>query len=242
MNNLHAILIECDNIRSLGESCERDVYNIHKMLITNNVPESNIHILTNNVKYFSKKNMTTNIYSNSRIVIENILKILTITENPIFIHISGHGYQGADVKNIELDGRCEQIVLSDGVLRDYEFNTLLKKYIKKTIRLRISVDTCHSGTFSNFYYKFDTNNKKIPAIKNSTPYFTDACSISACADNQLDSCDIGLVGGFGGGLTSHILDDNNLINFLIGDIIKVKENLLKILRLLSQEPILLVDN
>ena len=69
MNNLHAILIECDNIRSLGESCERDVYNIHKMLITNNVPESNIHILTNNVKYFSKKNMKTNIYINSRFVI-----------------------------------------------------------------------------------------------------------------------------------------------------------------------------
>ena len=241
MINLHAILIECDNINSLGKSCERDVYNIHKMLITNGVPESNIHILTNNINYFTKKNMTLNIYGNSRSVIENTLKLITIAENPIFIHISGHGYQCSDVKNIELDGMCEQIVLSDGVLRDYEFNALLKKYIQKTTCLRVSVDTCHSGTFSNFYYRFDANNKKIPAIKNSTPYFTNAFSISACADNQLDSCDIGITGGFGGGLTSHILDDNNLINFLIGDPIKVKDNLQKILRLLSQEPILLID-
>lgn len=239
MNNICAILIECDNLKSLGGSCERDVYNIHQMLLTNNVPESNIHILTNNPSYFAKKNITKNVSGNSKTDIENILK--HITTNPIFIHISGHGYQGYDVKNIELDGMCEQIVLSDGVLHDYEFNAMLQKYIPKSTRLRVSADTCHSGTFSNFYYRIGSGNKKIPAIKNSIPYFTDAYSISACTDSQLDSCDIGIIGGFGGGLTSHILDNNNLINFLIGDPIKVKDSLLQTLSLLSQEPVLLVD-
>lgn len=238
MNNLCAILIECDNLNSLGGSCLRDVYNIYRLLTTNNVLPTNIYILTNNNAYFTKKNMI-NISKNSNIDIETVLKKIKEVDS-VYIHISGHGYQGADVNHIELDNRCEQIVLSSGVFRDVDFNALLVKYIPQNMKLRVSVDTCHSGSFSNFSYQIINENKKIIETKKNG-YFTNAYSISACKDSQLDACDIGDYGGFGGGLTTHILDNNNLIEFLIGDPLKVKNNLVPILKLLNQEPVLLVD-
>jgi hypothetical protein len=210
------------------------------MLVTNKTPISNIYILTNNANYFIKKKITTNLSNNSIANFESILK--KINNNSVFIHISGHGYQGSDIKRIELDSRCEQIVLSSGTLTDYNFNGLLVKYVPKAARLRVSVDTCHSGTFSNFCYQITKDNKKILASKVENRYFTNAYSISACTDSQLDSCDIGNVGGFGGGLTCHILDNGNLIEFLIGDPVKVRNNLAPILRMLNQDPMLLTDN
>ena len=235
-----AILIECDNVRSLGGSCERDLYNIYLMLTQKlNVLVKDIYIFTNNIPYFTKKNIVTNVSNNNIGMIENVLK--NIGKNSLYIHISGHGYQGSDIKKIEIDGRCEQIVLSSGTLCDYQFNEILKKYVHPQTMMRISIDACHSGTFSNFCYNIDINNKKTLASKVNNSFFTNAYSISACKDNQLDSCDIGNVGGFGGGLTSHVLDNNNLIEFITGDPIKVRNNLLPILKLLNQEPVLLVD-
>ena len=240
-----AILIECDNARSLGGSCERDVYNIYQQLTTNKVSQSNIYVLTNNIPYFTKKNMDPkkNMSSNSVIELENILKKISLIKDPysVFIHISGHGYQGTDINKMEIDNRCEQIVLSSGTFTDYQFNSLLVKYIPKSVCVRVSVDTCHSGSFSNFNYQIDLKKNKVPARKVLKPFFTNAYSISACSDSQLDSCDIGNYGGFGGSLTAHMLDNNNLIEFLIGDPIKVRDNLASILKLLNQEPILLID-
>lgn len=254
-NNYVAILIECDNVHSLGGSCERDIKNIYERLVLNNTNSSNIYILTNNQQYFLKNGIKINLFSNDK---SNLIKILEevnklptnigqITNN-IYIHISGHGYQGPDIKQIELDGRCEQIVLSSGVLADYDFYELLKKYIDCNKKIRVSVDTCHSGTFSNFTYEIDyniTNNinygwmKKIATKK--APYFLNAYSISACSDNQLDSCDIGNV-GFGGSLTVHLLENNNFEDFLFGSPIEVKLKLKNILKQLGQEPMLLCDS
>jgi hypothetical protein len=230
------ILIECDNVRSLGMSCERDIYNIYNILKSYNF---DTHILTNNIPYFINKNINKNVLNNNVNNLENILKNNKYAK--LYIHISGHGYQCRDKKNIELDGLSEYIQLSSGTFNDYSFNELLKKYVPIDCIIRIAVDTCHSGTFSNFTYQI-INNNKIPACKNiNSSYFTNAYSISACRDNQLDSCDIGDYGGFGGGLTSHILDNNNLIEFLFGNPIIVCNNLIPILKKLNQEPILLID-
>ena len=239
MEKISAILIECDNVKSLGGSCERDLYNVYQMLTSNKTLASNIYVLTNNIPYFSKKKITTNVSNNSISALTTVLK--KIDKCSVFIHISGHGYQGGDVNVSELDGRSEKIILSSGNLDDYIFYNLLVKNINPVSKLRISVDTCHSGTFSNLNYQITKDNKKIAASKKAKPYFKDAYSISACRDDQLDSCDIGNIGGFGGGLTSHILDDGNLIEFLVGDPIKVRNNLTPILKLLNQEPMLLTD-
>ena len=239
-NPMVAILIECDNVKSLGNSCERDLYNIHKMLIQElHLDPANIYVLTNNIAWFAKKNIILNVGSNHIKSLETIFQ--NIKTDSLYIHVSGHGYQGNDIKQIELDGRCEQIVLSSGTLCDYQFNDMLRKYISVNTMLRISVDTCHSGTFSNFCYSINNANTKTLASKKANPYFTNGYSISACGDSQLDSCDVGTVGGFGGGLTSHILENNNLIEFIKGDPSKVKNNLVPVLKLLNQEPVLLVD-
>lgn len=242
MNKYCVLLIECDNSKTLGSSCERDIFNIRNMLITNKVVDSNIHIFTNNIAYFQKRNITENVFLNSITNIENTMKQISIKNTPVFIHISGHGYQCRDNNMIELDGLSEQIILSSGALTDYNFKELLKKYISKDTKIRISVDTCHSGTFSNFNYQYDKNNNKNVFVKKLDIYFTDAVSISACSDAQLDSCDIGNTFGYGGGLTCHMLDNKNFNEFLLGEPIKVKNNLTPILKMLNQEPILLIDS
>jgi len=248
-SNYVAILIECDNVHSLGGSCERDVKNIYERLILNNINSSNIYVLTNNQQYFIKNNIKLNLSDNNKsnlIKILNEIKNIHNTINSIYIHISGHGYQGPDIKKIELDGRCEQIVLLSGILTDYDFYDLLQKYIDVNKKIRISVDTCHSGTFSNFTYEItsslkennQTQIKKIATKK--SPYFLNAYSISACLDSQLDSCDVGNI-GFGGSLTVHLLENNNFEDFLFGSPIEVKQKLKNILKLLGQEPMLLCD-
>jgi hypothetical protein len=247
MQNRIAILIECDNVKSLGGSCERDVYNIYQKLISLSYNKSDIYIMTNNKHYFHEKNISLNVLDNNVVNFTNTLNNLKLKQTDyksIYIHISGHGYQGPDIKNIELDGRSEQIVLSSGVLPDYDFYSILTTYVEKSKCIRVTVDTCHSGTFSNFTYEIYSNTpnqitKQLATRKN--PHFLNAYSLSACSDNQLDSCDIGDV-GFGGSLTVHLLEDHNLEDFLFGSPFEVKIKLQKILKQLRQEPILLCDN
>jgi len=242
MNNYVAILIECDNVKSLGGSCERDIYNIYnRLLLLQNTPynPTNIYILTNNINYFIKHNININLTNNSVREFENILAKISNPSN-IYIHISGHGYLGCDIRHIEISNYCEQIILSSGILTDYNFNDILIKYLQQTVQIRISVDTCHSGTFSNFTYEILSNSSKVIATKKN-PYFLNAYSISACKDNELDSCDIGNV-GYGGSLTVHLLDNNIFEEFLFGNPLKVKNELSIVLKLLNQEPVLLIDN
>lgn len=239
MENYICILIECDNVNSLGLSCQRDLFNIYNELVKNNTNKNNIHIFTNTKSFFIQRKIINNLYDNSITTIEEIIKN-NINNNEYYFHISGHGYLGNDIRKIEITRNCEQIILSSGVLTDYQFNDLLVKYINKNAVLRVTVDTCHSGTFSNFCNKIiDINTKKLVTKKDF--YFTNAFSISACNDLELDSCDIGDV-GFGGSLTVHLLEQDNFSNFIFGDKIKSRDNLLKKLKMLKQEPILLTDN
>ena len=76
MNNYCVLLIECDNSTSLGSSCERDIFNIRNMLITNKSVDSNIYIFTNNITYFQKRNITENLFINSFIKNVNLLVII----------------------------------------------------------------------------------------------------------------------------------------------------------------------
>ncbi len=239
MNLFTCILIECDNVHSLGGSCERDLYNIYNTLVNNSVESKNIFILTNNIPFFSKKNIYLNVSNNSVIEFENLLK--TVNINSLYIHISGHGYLGTDIRHIERYNNCEQIILSSGILTDYSFNDLLIKYLKNNTTVRISVDTCHSGTFSNFTNQIIAKDTKTK-ITQKEPYFTNAYSISACTDLQLDACDIGETVGFGGSLTVHLLENNNFNEFLLGDPVIVRDNLNSKLKLLGQESVLLFDN
>lgn len=231
-----AILIECDNMKSLGGSCERDLYTIRNQLIgMYGLNGIEIYCLTNSSSYFTGRGVN-NVMTNT---ITNFKWLLQKVSSKLYIHISGHGYQGFDARHNELDGRCEQIILSSGVMTDYMFYDCLKQYVDRNMMIRITVDTCHSGTFSNFAYQL--TDRLIDASIRPTAYFTNAYSMSACSDSQLDSCDIG-DHGFGGGLTCHLVDNNNLAEFLNGRPIEVRDRLTPLLKLLHQNPILLTDS
>jgi len=231
-----AILIECDNQRNLGGSCERDLITIRNQLIgLYGADGIEIYCLTNSSNYFTGRGVG-NVMTNT---ITNFKQLLQKVSHRLYIHISGHGYQGVDRRHNELDGRCEQISLSSGVMTDYMFYDCLKQSVDRTCMIRITVDTCHSGTFSNFAYQ--VTDRLIPASIRPVAYFTNAYSLSACSDSQSDSCDIG-DHGFGGGLTCHLVDSDNLSEFLNGRPVKVRDRLIPILKLLRQDPVLLVDS
>jgi hypothetical protein len=87
-------------------------------------------------------------------------------------------------------------VISDNVL----YSLLIEKLKDRCNRVVCLTDTCHSGTM------FDIDQQKI--------YKRNIFSLSACLDNQLDSCDISNV-GFGGSLTVHLLDIPNSLKKLL---------------------------
>lgn len=249
MNN-YAILIECDNTRSLGGACQRDICNIRNRLLLKSHFNWQIFILTFTPDYFIKRKITDNIYSNNSF--DDILK-KCVDCNTLYIHISGHGYNTTDTTRNELDGRSEYIVLPRERLIDYHFYNKLKAHVPKNTRLRITVDTCHSGTFSNFNYQINKNFNVVNAVKKPSDYFTNAWSLSSCSDKQQSMNDIGNISGFGGSLTVHLLDtyessqDACFERFIYSDktwdiIMSCLVKLEEILKNLKQTPILLTDS
>lgn len=249
MNN-YAVLIECDNTRSLGGACQRDICNVRNRLLLQSSFNWQIFILTFTPDYFIKRKITDNIYSNNSF--DDILK-KCVDCNTLYIHISGHGYNTTDTTRNEIDGRSEYIVLPRERLIDYHFYNKLKTHVPKNARLRITIDTCHSGTFSNFNYQINKNFNIKSAVKIPSEYFTNAWSLSSCSDQQQSMNDIGNISGFGGSLTVHLLDtyeasgkDACFERFIYSDktwdiVMSCLVKLEDILKNLKQTPILLCD-
>jgi hypothetical protein len=254
-----AILIECDNQNNLGKACQRDVVNVTKRLVKNNPDNWNIYIFTFTPSYFVKLLSDVNVNNQNHIKavlsrehkmnFEQILQKAKLDNggeiNELYIHVSGHGYSNSDSTRNELDGRSEYIITPTQVLSDNTMYNILLKNIDKNTKIRIAVDTCRSGTFSNFQYQFDNSTYR-NAVRNPKPYFTNAWSISSCLDSQSSMNDIGEISGFGGSLTVQMLDNLNVFeNFMSSDrneISKSLNSLKPILAKLRQTPLLLCDN
>jgi hypothetical protein len=226
MSSLHLLLIEADNSHSLGGSCIRDLNNLYnytkQFSIDEKIPinQSIILSIDNDNKIQSKfPNSTFDKLSNYKSVFNSFISNIKSTDY-VIISISGHGYQQRSKTQEETDLLDEYISYGNGIILDNEIYSLLVSKLSFTKRTICLADTCHSGTiFDN-----TVNNKNI-------------YSISACLDNQLDSCDIGNNTGFGGALTVHLLDEPNSIRTLllgtdndIKNLIKKIENIMKPLR------------
>jgi hypothetical protein len=113
----------------------------------------------------------------------------------IIVAISSHGY----VTNPQSSAKDEFIKFKG---RQIVNDTLLGWFTplkgKAHIRCVVFIDTCHSGTMCNFPGTV-ADNAKLP--KDVT-----VCSISACSVQQFDMDDISVQFGFGGGLTSALMD------------------------------------
>lgn len=241
---INVILLECDNSHSLGMSCQRDLFNIYNEINKYQFIQKRFFVLTNTPKYFTDRKINQECVF--KCTHQNLFRVMEeCTKSKfLYIHISGHGYQTCDRTNNELDGRSEYIILQSGMLCDYEIYSALKKYIDVNCKIRLTVDTCHSGTMSNFNYAIDSLGKKSSAVKKLSPHFENAYSLSACSDNQYSSNDIGYICGFGGSLTVHMIDTNTLHTFLFEKnehIYKCLGQIEHILVKLKQKPLLLTD-
>jgi hypothetical protein len=223
MSSLHLLLIEADNSHSLGGSCIRDLNNLYnytkQFSIDEKIPinQSIILSIDNDNKIQSKfPNSTFDKLSNYKSVFSSFTSKINSTDYVIIL-ISGHGYQQKSNTKEEVDMLDEYISYNGGIILDNEINSLLVSKLSISKRAVCLADTCHSGTI------FDNT------INHKNVY-----SISACLDNQLDSCDIGNNVGFGGALTVHLLDQSNSISTLllgtnddIKHLIKKIENIMK---------------
>jgi len=233
MSSLHLLLIEADNSHSLGGSCIRDLNNLYnytkQFSIDEKIPISQSIILSidNDNKIQTKfPNSTFDKLSNYKSVFTSFISKIKSTDY-VIISISGHGYQENSNTKEESDMLDEYISYNGGAIIDNQIYSLLVSKLSFTKRTICLADTCHSGTiFDN-----TVNNKNI-------------YSISACLDNQLDSCDIGNNIGFGGALTVHLLDEPNSIRtLLLGtdiDITKLVKKIENNMKPLGQAPNLII--
>ena len=233
MSSLHLLLIEADNAHSLGGSCVRDLnnlYNYAKQFSNDNkisINQTVVLSIDNDNKIQSKfPNSTFDKLSNYKSAFTSFISKIKSTDY-VIISISGHGYQQRSSTQEETDLLDEYISYGNGIIIDNEIYSLLVSKLSFTKRTICLADTCHSGTiFDN-----TVNNKNI-------------YSISACLDNQLDSCDIGNNTGFGGALTVHLLDQPNSISTLLlgtnDDIKKLIKKIENIIKPLGQVPNLII--
>jgi hypothetical protein len=244
MNNKHAILIECDPHTTLGGSCLRDVRNMATHIIDRcSFTSNNIHILTtqhhDKIKGESYKNIN---YKSSRTDIFNVYdNIINCNPSQIVILISGHGFSVRDNNNDEIDGKDEYINVGRRITDDELYDKIVKK-CPKECNLIIFTDTCHSGTMFDLNYCYQGNGKWKKSTKRNanTNSSSKIISISACNDSQLSMCDIGDTTGFGGSLTTAVLNLPTILEDILhmNDIENAYEKVRDSLKLLHQTVIL----
>jgi hypothetical protein len=235
---LFCVLVEADPGKSLGGSCIRDLYNManHLSTLSKEYSISKMIVITNskvNKKLFPSICQFM-IFNNYKQQFTEITNQIT-NEDTLLCHISGHGYQVKDISGDEIDGMDEMIKVNGGIILDDDIRKYFVDNIPKNMQFVGIADTCHSGSMFDLDYMYK-NKKWIKDTRRKT-YNKKAISIGACADNQLENCDIGNTIGFGGALTIHLIENNlveKLINYNDKNISDIFVTLNKILLQLKQ--------
>jgi hypothetical protein len=228
---MNSILIDADPQLSLGGSCIRDILNVSKYL-RKNYKKSKIYILSNNITNKRIKNkFPSNCIFLKIINFEvQMLKIIkSIKKGKLFVMITGHGYQKKEKNTYtELDSKDEYIFIRKD---KYILDDKLRKLIVDSNKLKIIclIDTCHSATMLDL--KNDWVGYGLPRI----------ISISACMDNETETCDVTKTYGYGGALTLHLLENDHLkdlINMDWNGIDILNKNIKRILLKYNQHPLM----
>lgn len=213
MNN-YAILLECDPNNTLGGSCQRDIENMASHLISKcNYNSENIYLLTSS----SYKTKINGINQRSSTELFSVFDTIN-RQNPnlIIIELSGHGFSVKDTSGDEIDGRDEAInVGNKRILDDDIYKNII---LKLQCDALLFCDTCYSGTMFDLPYIFNSTNNQWSYSTNRDDKFdgdNTIISFSACSDRQLSMCDIGDYTGFGGSLTTAILNINEIMEDLV---------------------------
>jgi hypothetical protein len=212
---LNVLFIESDDQKSLGGSCLRDIRNINEYLSKDGFD----HSKRRQTKFLSINNTKIDhcdcdFLKNYQQCFQSFINTVKDGDS-VLVCISGHGYQTHNKNSEEKDSMDEYISFGSGIITDNVlYSLLVEKLLNKCNRIVCLVDTCHSGTM------FDIDQKKV----NKRNVF----SLSACLDNQLDSCDISNV-GFGGALTVHLLDIPNSLKKLLTEDEQCVKNIVALL-------------
>jgi hypothetical protein len=146
----------------------------------------------------------------------DIHKEITFTKNPklIVILLSGHGFSIVDRSGDEIDNKDEAITFGSGMITDdVLFDNIVAT--SKSDMLLFS-DTCHSGTMFDLPYWWTPLGFTCCSKKTGYPQLSyNMISLAACNDNQLSMCDIGDETGFGGSLTTGLLNISGVLYSLI---------------------------
>lgn len=209
--NKFAVLIECDPGNTLGGSCLRDIDNMASCLVNQfNFISSNIYLLTTS-PYKPKTQGVSQ--ANSKELYNIVNKINQYNPQLIIILLSGHGFSIPDINKDELDGRDEAINVGFQVIDDDIYNNIVLKLKCNAILL---ADTCHSGTLFDLQYCYnEVTNTFVKASNRNDVLSPLMISLSACSDQQLSMCDIGDKTGFGGSLTTALLNIDGVMNDLL---------------------------
>jgi hypothetical protein len=203
---IDCILIEVDHADTLGGSCVGDIYGTLKVLSKmKNIGTINV-LTTHNLCKSDKdkipiKNVKYELIDKLLYQMRNIIMKVD-SKDDLFILISGHGYQTKDLSGDEEDGYDEYIRTKTEMIIDDDLK--LVAYSGKAKTVRVICDTCHSGSM------FDFKNMGVPK-----PSYK-AISLGSSRDNQLSSCDLSYVYGYGGALIVFLIDSELLSDFLYG--------------------------
>ena len=134
----------------------------------------------------------------------------------LYVHYSGHGAQLDDRNSDENDKQDECICPVDydfslpdsGFIRDDMLNDLLVKALPAGVKLRVTFDSCHSGSAIDLPCHWDTTSELI--TENKSAVERDVVFISGCRDNQF-SADSEFNGRPSGALTWALLKSLNEI-------------------------------
>ena len=166
----HALIIgvgqySAPNIQGLA-GVGNDVESAHKMASSMLIPEDNIHYLRNNEASASN--------------IQEEIRNLESRVKPgdrVFIYYSGHGTRWPDPEG---SGSCtEGLLASDGqALSNKQMSALISPIAKKTDKLLVFYDACHSGGIVNQPFKTRSliSNSSVLSPKFSSAGTDETCS------------------------------------------------------------------
>ncbi len=139
---------------------------------------------------------------------------MTLPGDTLYVHYSGHGSHIADqilAGRDERDGQDECICPVDmgpekedyGLIRDDKMYKLLVKGLAPGAHLRVTFDSCHSGSALDLPCHWITGGSF--TAENTTKLTKDIIFLSGCKDNQYSS-DANFNGRANGALTKAMLD------------------------------------
>lgn len=257
---VRVVAVDCDPGDTLGRSPARDVCNLirfcHNMVGAQG--EDMVAALTPGVTPHVELPAETRVMHSHEWehAYQNIRRRCAPGDTLMFA-LTGHGYQRRSAEKSgsvddELDGMDEFVMVSrrQMVLDDDLWSVVVEDELKKPrderVRLRLITDTCHSGTMFDlpFNVELEHDGAATPArrdmesillyLRERDALDANIWAIGASQDHELASCDIGTY-GFGGALTTALLDTQAIIPFLRGNPVDAAKTIQRRLRGVGQQ-------